>query len=97
MYDDVKSFIRTCPICQKLSDKGTNSHGSSFRVSVAEPNQRIAIDAIGPLEEDDKGYKYILVLIDCMTRFVDLKPIKSVTAAECAEKLIEYFGQNGIP
>jgi len=97
MYDDVKSFIQTYPICQKLSDKGTNSHGSSFRVSVAEPNQRIAIDAIGPLEEDDKGYKYILVLIDCMTRFVDLKPIKSVTAAEYAEKLIEYFGQNGIP
>jgi hypothetical protein len=64
MSNDVRTFIKSCPICQKLSDKGTKSHGSSFRVSVDEPNQRIAIDAIGPLEEDDRGFKYILVLID---------------------------------
>ena len=34
---------------------------------------------------------------NCMSRFVELKPIKSVSASECAEKLIEFFGQNGTP
>jgi transposase InsO family protein len=97
MARDVVSFIQSCPICQKLSDKSSKSHGSNFTVSVDEPNQRIAIDTIGPLEEDDRGNKYILVFIDCMSRFVDLKPTKTVSAPECAEKLLEYFGNNGPP
>jgi hypothetical protein len=57
MSRDVKSFVQSCPICQKLTDKSSHSHGSSFTVSVEEPNQRVAIDTIGPLHEDDRGYK----------------------------------------
>ena len=97
MSRDVKSFVQSCPLCQKLTDKSSHSHGSSFTVSVEEPNQRVAIDTIGPLHEDDRGYKYVLVFIDCMSRFVELKPTKTVSAPECAEKLLEYFGQNGPP
>jgi hypothetical protein len=100
MSRDVKSFVQSCPICQKLTDMSEaqkNMPHMSFTVSVEEPNQRVAIDTIGPLHEDDRGYKYVLVFIDCMSRFVDLKPTKTVSAPECAEKLLEYFGQNGPP
>ena len=43
MARDVASFIQSCPICQKLSDKSSKSHGSNLTVSVDEANQRIAI------------------------------------------------------
>ena len=64
MSRDVKSFVQSCPIRPKHTDKSSHSHGSSFTVSVEEPNQRTAIDTIGPLQEDDRGYKYLLVFID---------------------------------
>ena len=41
MAQDVRSFVKSCSVCQKLTDKSSKSHGSSFTVSVEEPNQRI--------------------------------------------------------
>ena len=63
MDQDVRysSFVKSCSICQKLTDKSPKSHGSIFTVSVEEPNQRVAIDTMGPLEEDERGFKYILI------------------------------------
>jgi len=97
MVTDVSSFIRSCKVCQKLSKASTGSHGQNFSVAVDEPNKRIAMDSVGPLEEDSRGYKYILVLIDCMSRFVELFPTRTLKAEECAEKLLEFFSRNGAP
>ena len=97
MRADVESFIRTCHVCQQLRKDGTGSHGAKFSVSVLEPNQRIAMDSIGPLDVDIRGYKYILVFIDCMSRYVELFATRTVSAEECAEKLLEFYGRNGAP
>jgi len=37
------------------------------------------------------------VLIDCMSRYVELFPTRTVSAEECAEKLLEFYGRNGAP
>jgi hypothetical protein len=92
-----RSYIQSCVICQRLQKDSTKSHGSNFSVSVDEQNKRIAIDSVGPIDIDSKGYKYILVLIDCMSRYVELLPTRTVSAEECAEKLLEYYGRNGAP
>jgi hypothetical protein len=97
MYKDIIAFIRSCPICQKLSDKPSSSHGSEFTLSTAIPNQRIAMDTCGPFTEDAHGYIYILVIIDCFSKWVELYPLKSTTAEECARTLLRYYGTNGIP
>jgi hypothetical protein len=93
MSQDVSSFIRSCRVCQKSSKASTGSHGQNFSVAVDEPNKRIAMDSVGPLEEDSRGYKYILVLIDCMSRFVELFPTRTLKAEECAEKLLDFFSR----
>jgi len=40
------------------------------------------MDHIGPLVADDEGHKYILVLIDAFSRWIELYPTKGVTADE---------------
>ncbi len=55
------------------------------------------MDTIGPLPEDEEGYKYILVVIDCFTRWVNLHPIKDTTAVECAKRMIHHVGTFGCP
>ena len=35
--------------------------------------ERIAIDTIGPVDED-MGLKYLIVIIDTFSRYVDLSP-----------------------
>jgi transposase InsO family protein len=53
------------------------------------------MDTIGPLPTADNGDCYILVVIDTFTRWIELFPIKSTTAAETAQKLIQHFGRFG--
>jgi hypothetical protein len=58
---------------------------------------RIAIDTIGPLPESSEGHKYILVFIDTFSRFIELVPIKNLTAETAADALIQLLGRYGIP
>ena len=80
MLKDVRSFVKSCPICQKLNENGSDSHGEKFLVGVNNPHSKIAVDTAGPYKEDSLGYKYILCMIDCSSRFVELFPMKTTTA-----------------
>jgi len=48
--------------------------------------ERIAIDTIGPIEENF-GLKYIIVIIDTFTRYVELFPKHDVSAMAAADAL----------
>ena len=44
-----------------------------FVLSTLKPIERIAIDTIGPLP-NDMAFNYIIVIIDTLTRYVELSP-----------------------
>jgi hypothetical protein len=56
-------------------------HTHPFTAGVYGPWERVNIDTIGPLPEDELGYKYIIAIIDCFSRFLELHPAKDATAA----------------
>jgi hypothetical protein len=57
----------------------------------------INIDTIGPLRKDNAGNEYILVIVDCFTRWTELYPLADLYAITAAKKLIEFSGRFGIP
>ena len=60
--------------------------------------ERIYIDSIGPLTEDSKGNKYIIVIIDGFTRWVELYPVPDVTAEVTARvALMDWVDRFGVP
>ena len=59
---------------------------SIFVLSTLKPIERIAIDTIGPLP-NDMGFKYIIVIIDTFTRYVELFPKQEVSAIAAADAL----------
>lgn len=93
----VTNFIKACPYCQKISCLKPAIRAARFTTSSYEPMARVSIDTIGPLPKADGGYEHILVVIDCFTRFVELYPLKTVTASEAAECLLDFMGRYGAP
>ena len=55
------------------------------------------IDTIGPMDEDADRDKYILVVIDCFTRWVELFPLPDTTAQAAAAALLQHVGRYGHP
>ena len=83
---DVRQFAQSCPTCQKMNTRHKTIRASRFVLSTLKPMERISIDTIGPLPADI-GMKYIIVIIDTFTRYVELFPKQEVTAIAAADVL----------
>lgn len=97
MRSHVKQFIDHCPACQKMRDVKTLISTNPFTTATYEPMHRINIDTIGPLPENIQGNKYIIVMIDCFSRFCELYPVPSTQAMDCARCLLNFIGRYGMP
>lgn len=93
----VRKFLKDCPICQKMSPLLTAVSAMRFTTASYDPFARITMDTIGPLPLSEEGYKFILVIIDCFTRTLELYPTKSTEADEAAQFLIEFISRYGTP
>ncbi len=93
----VKLFVRRCPACQKMSQIKPVIETIPFTNAAHSPMMKVSMDTIGPLPESEKGYKHILVVIDCFSRWVELYPCVTVEAEEAAKHLIQFVGRFGCP
>ena len=59
--------------------------------------ERVAIDTTGPLQEDVDGQLYIIVIIDCFSRYLKLFLAKSVDAVSAAKALLQWVVTFGPP
>ncbi len=55
------------------------------------------IDTIGPVSKDSAESYYILVVIDCFTRFVELYPGSDTSALPCVRALWSHARRYGSP
>jgi len=90
-------WVEQCALCQKMSYIKSPVVARHFTTASYEPMERLNIDHVGPYPEDEDGNRYILVIIDCFTRWLELYPVKSVDAATSADALIKHFGRFGCP
>lgn len=91
MREHIKKYIKQCPACQKMNVIKTPIHTHPFTVAAYGPWERLNIDTIGPLSPDEEGNQYIIVIIDCFTRFVELHVTKDATAVTAARALINHM------
>ena len=94
MRDDVRKFILECPVCQKNRLTPEHVHVRGETVMKERPFQCVALDTL-ILEEDSRHFKYVIVALDCFTRFVELFPTKTLETQEAVDVLIELFSRYG--
>ena len=97
LQEYVKLFVRRCPACQKMSQIKPIIETIPFTTASYAPMHKISMDSIGPLPESTEGFKHILVIVDCFSRWVELYPCRTVEAEEAAKHLISFVGRFGCP
>ena len=93
---DAKQFVKTCKTCLKVKpDRGARSP-ILRNPEVEKPFDRCNMDLIGPVNVSDNGNRYILSMVDVLTRygFAVAIPDKSTTTVARAlmNNIIGQFG-----
>lgn len=99
MYADIEEFVKKCKDCQKYKKTRIPQQAQAQVMDTAErPNQKVALDIVGPLVETRKGNKYILSIQDTLTKYVQFFPLKTKKSSEIIENLINgYILKYGFP
>ena len=84
----IKAFVKQCVCCQLLERLKLRIKIRPFTTSSLRPFQLISMDHIGPIRSEGLVF-YILVIIDCFSRWVELYETKSTTALDTAECLFK--------
>ncbi|CAH1254301.1 GIN1 [Branchiostoma lanceolatum] len=86
---DVVVHVTCCDTCAKTKTGKRKPRAPLQPSAVGYPNKRIAIDIVGPLPKTSLGNKYVLVLSDYFSKWVEVFPMADETAATVARVIFE--------
>jgi hypothetical protein len=94
---DVVKIVASCLHCNQRKGPHTRAALPLKRYQASEPMQRIAIDMLGPLPLTESGNKYMIVVTDYFTKWIEAIPVPNQEAATVCEALISFISRFGIP
>ena len=88
-YTDVKNWCQSCVSCSTRKTSAPTRRAPMGTVTASYPMQIIATDLVGPLPESDTGNRYILVVADYFTRYMEAFPLPNQEATTVARTLVD--------
>ncbi|GFX60518.1 hypothetical protein TNCV_1182371 [Trichonephila clavipes] len=99
MSGEIAEFVQTCKGCQLRKPEKIGDKAPITRIVRPElPFEIVNIDVIGPIQPPSgRGHKYVLCMMDQHTRWPEAVPLRSLTAKNACDSLLQIFSRTGIP
>ena len=98
MRASVEKWCRECHLCARTKHSNFNRRAPMKTVGAGATMERVGIDILGPLTETDGGNRFILVVGDYWTKWMEAYPLPNHTAETVASTLVHQFiARFGIP
>ena len=95
---DVEDWCRQCRTCAESKSPSQKARGHLHPSRVGQPMERIALDLFGPLPSTKRGNKYILIVSDYFTRWIEAYALPNMEALTVAKTLVtEWICKYGVP
>ncbi|GFU87869.1 transposon Tf2-9 polyprotein [Trichonephila clavipes] len=85
----ISEYIKICPECNLYKPTNQKPAGLLRTPAYVQRFETLAIDLFGPLPETLTGKKWIFIVEDTSTKWVELFALAEATAENCAKTLIE--------
>ena len=94
----VQEYIKHCERCVEKRRKTETSSGVVVRpLTVTDLNDRCQVDLVDMQTMKDGSYRFILHYMEYLTKFSQIRPLKTKTAEEVAKELLYIFLDIGAP
>ena len=95
---DVQVYCQACHVCATKKNAGRQRRAEMHRYDAGLPMEEIAIDLMGPFPESESGNKYVLVVVDSFSKWMEAYAIPNIEAKTVAERLVlEFISRFGVP
>jgi transposase InsO family protein len=94
---DAAELVQRCEACQYLSKQQHLPAQQLQTIPVTWPFACWGLDMIGPFKKAQGGYTHVLVAIDKFTKWIEFKPIASLTSTKAVEFIQDIIFRFGIP
>ena len=95
---EISKYVKNCIECQRFKASNMKPAGLLQTSSSKQRFEVIAVDLFGPLPPTEDGYKWIFIIEDVASRWVEIFKLIDATAEACAKTLIEeIFFRYGMP
>ena len=88
---DVKLHIRVCPTCAKRNMPYRKYRASMITFRAGAPMDCLGVDIMGPLPCTKQGNRYLFVISDYFTRWVEAFPLPDQKAKTVVQVLVHEF------
>ncbi|XP_014613889.1 PREDICTED: uncharacterized protein LOC106792185 [Polistes canadensis] len=93
---DIEEYVKKCVICQRAD--GPRRQYDCSPLMVTEKNDLWEVDIVGPFEENEEGYKYILTMVDHRTKWAEVVPLRYKSMSEVRDGIEkQLIGKHGRP
>ena len=96
MSRDIGDFVSGCLACQRAKATQPLGEGKTMTVVPERPFGVMGMDVYGPFPvtssecEEDRGYRYIISMVDYYSRWIKLIPVKEDPTAETVARVLVY-------
>ena len=98
MRKDIFNYVAACKDCQKFKYNNIPTATPMQLHEVFEPWNTIGIDIMGPFPVTSRQKRFLLVIVDYFTRWIEIFPMRTTTSIDIAEILInQVFTRYGLP
>ena len=98
MSVDVALYCKSCTTCERGKDPPRAVKAPLGTIYVGAPFEVMAMDIMGPLPLTARGNKYVLVVADSFSKWVEIIPLPDMKAETVADRLVDrVFLKFGVP
>ncbi|XP_054154595.1 uncharacterized protein LOC128953145 [Oppia nitens] len=85
----IRKYVNNCESCQLNKVDNKLEKGMLQPIDANEPFEIVGVDILGPLSPTSKGSKYIIIMIDLFTKWMETKAVRNVQAITIAKWFVD--------
>jgi hypothetical protein len=94
---DIQTYVQSCQLCQQIKVPRQYNTAPLTPLTPTKPWELVTTDIMGPLPTSGGKNKFVLVIIDHFTKWVELYPLPEISAKTVSQCLMLTFLRYGIP